>query len=79
MYGYPQKSGVDPCNRVVLNTDTYSTPVHPMQNPTESDAALWVENVLHGIGDTGAPLFLKLLNSKIIFGGICIAIFETIK
>ena len=76
MYGYPEKSYVDSCNRVVLKMDNYFTPVHPEDNPTESDAALRAIDGLHGSGDSGAPLFLKLGNSKVIFGGICVATFK---
>jgi hypothetical protein len=76
MYGYPENSDLDTCNGVLLQTDTYLQPVHPVENLSESDISLHVIDGVYGKGDSGAPLFLQLNNSKIIFGGIYIAAYD---
>ena len=76
MFGFPQIQIFDPNRdavKMTFNPADYLDSVNITENKTESQAAI---QPISGNGDkgySGAPLFLKLSNSKIIFGGLCIA------
>lgn len=76
MFGFPQLPIFDPNRdalRMTFNPANYLDSINITENKTESQAAI---KPISGDGDkgySGAPLFLKLSNSKIIFGGLCIA------
>jgi hypothetical protein len=77
MYGYLDKQGVDDLNQPVikctLSPETYFDSISITENKSESDAGLVKLGGEAGAGNSGSPLFLILANSKIIFGGLCMA------
>jgi hypothetical protein len=75
-FGYPEflnHSLSEAPIKCILNTSTYLDLFSATENINESDAALQPIECQAGVGDSGSPLFLILSNSKIIFGGLCIA------
>jgi len=76
MFGFPQLPSFDQNRHAIEMTfspSNYLDSVNITENKTESQAALIPISGYGDKGYSGSPLFLKLSNSKIVFGGLCIA------
>jgi hypothetical protein len=77
MYGYPHIDTFDFSRQPIKSTfdaSTYLDSISMTENKNESDPGLKQLDGYAAEGNSGSPLFLILNNSKIIFGGLCIAI-----
>jgi hypothetical protein len=77
MFGYPETGAFNinrPPDSAIFETSTYLDSVNIVEYKTENQAALkQTSGTAITKGFSGAPMFLLLPNSKIIFGGVCIA------
>jgi hypothetical protein len=76
MYGYPDigifNLDMEP-SKATFDVSTYLRTLNITENKEESQAGLKQLSGDAGKGDSGAPLFLILNSSNVVFGGMCIA------